>query len=281
MVSLFNPLTVSRNEILKWTLRILRTHRVKPRKRLSQNFVVDPRLISEVYAYTAPRDTVEIGCGIGTLSLVLVTRAKRLICIELDEKLCAISNSVVQDSRFVAVNADARVYLPDSGVEQVVSNIPYYATSELLVKIARTNSVKRAVLTLQREVVERLLAEPGTRAYGKLTVLVKALFNVQEKSTYPPSSFYPEPEVSHKVVVLERKRPYSEEVCALEALTKILFTQRRRLINRVLTATLGVRVEELGSLGARISGMRVFMLGEETLLELAKALYERGVVTCE
>jgi 16S rRNA (adenine1518-N6/adenine1519-N6)-dimethyltransferase len=281
MVSSFNPLAMSRSEILKWTLRLLQAYGIKPRESLSQNFIVDPRLINDIYAFTATCDTVEIGCGLGTLSIVLVAKTTRLTCIELDRKLCEVSSSVIQDYRFVVVNADARVYLPGPGVEQIVSNIPYHATSDLLVKIARTNSVKRAVLTMQREVVDRLLAEPGTRAYGKLTVLIRVLFDVKEKGVYPPESFYPEPEVSHKLVVLERKRPYSEDICALEVLTKALFTQRRRLVSRVLTSMLGIKVSELGSLGARISGMRVFMLSEETLLDLARTLRERGVVACK
>lgn len=279
MVSLFNPVTASRRELINWTLDVLRKYNVKPRKRLSQNFIVNPHLIGEIVAHIAPLDTVEVGCGIGTLSLVLLTRVRRLICIEVDERLCAVATSVVCSPRFLVVNADARMCLP--GVEQLVSNVPYHITSDLLVKIARTSSIKRAVLTLQREVAERLLAKPGSRAYGKLTVLVRVLFEVREMGVYSPSSFYPEPEVSHRVIVLERKKQYSEEVCALEVLTRHLFTQRRRLVEKVLASSLGVKVEDLGSLSSAISGKRVFMLGEDTLLELASALRERGVIVCE
>ena len=280
MVNLFNPATASRNELLKWTLTVLRHYKIKPRNKLSQNFVVDPRLVSEVLSYTAPLDTLEIGCGIGTLSLALITRVRRLICVEIDEKLCLVSSSVVSNPRFLVINADARVYFPGIEVEQVVSNLPYYITSDLLVKIARTNSVRRAVLTLQREVADRISAKPGSRSYGKLTVLIKLLFNIYKLNTYAPSSFYPKPGVSHRVIVLERKRPYSSEMCVLEVLTRILFTQRRRLVEKVLARKLGVGVGELGSLEGEISGKRVFMLKEETLLELASLLHEKGVITC-
>ncbi len=279
MVNLFNPATVSRRELINWTLSVLRKYNVKPRKKLSQNFIVNPHLISEIVAYTAPLDTVEVGCGIGTLSLALLTKVKRLICVEVDEKLCTVATSVVSSPRFLVINADARACLP--GLEQLVSNVPYHITSDLLVKIARINNIKRAILTLQREVAERLLAKPGSRAYGKLTVLVRVLFEIRKMGIYSPSSFYPEPEVSHRVVIFERKKQYSEEVCALEVLTKHLFTQRRRLVERVLASSLGVKVEDLGSLGNVISGKRVFMLGEDALLELANTLRERGVIVCE
>jgi 16S rRNA (adenine1518-N6/adenine1519-N6)-dimethyltransferase len=279
MESLFNPATVSRRELFEWTLRVLNTYGVRPRKKLSQNFVVEPRLIGEILENTAPVDTIEIGCGIGTLSLALLTRVPRLLCVEIDRRLCEVAADVVKSPRFTVVNADADKYTP--GAEQVVSNIPYHVTSDLLVKVARANRVKRAVLTLQREVAERLTAKPGSRTYGKLTILANTLFRVAQGGVYTPASFYPEPEVFHGVVVLERKREYDEEVCALEELTRSLFRERRKLAEKVLARRLGVRVENLGSLGRVIAGKRVFMLSSEVLLELAKTLREMGVIACK
>jgi len=274
----FNPALMSRRSLFNWTLNVLRTYGLKPREKLSQNFIVDPRLISEILAYTTPADTVEIGCGIGTLSLALLTKVKRLICVEVDGRLCTVSADIVRDPVFLVINADARMLIPQ--VEQVVSNIPYHITSELLVKIARTNSIRRAVLTLQREVVNRLLAEPGSRTYGKLTILIRILFNVRGIGVYSPSSFYPEPGVFHEVVVLERKRLYSEEICVLETLTKILFTQRRRLVEKVLVSKLGVKINELDQLKSKVVGKRVYMLSEDTLLDMASILREKGVIIC-
>jgi len=274
----FNPILASRKSLLNWTFNVLRTYGVRPREKLSQNFVIDPHLISEILSQTSPVDTVEIGCGIGTLSLALLTRVKRLICIEIDKKLCVISTHIVRNPYFLVINADARIFIPQ--VEQVVSNIPYHVTSELLVKIARTNSIKRAVLTLQREVAERLLAEPGSKAYGKLTILIRVLFNVRGLGTYTPTSFYPEPGVFHKIVVLERKKQYSEEICLLEALTKELFTQRRRLVEKVLASKLGVKINELDHLKNKIIGKRVYMLSEDILLDMTSFLREKGVIKC-
>ncbi len=278
MEKLFNPALVSRRSLLNWTLNVLRTYGVRPCEKLSQNFIIDPRLISEILAYTSPTDTVEIGCGIGTLSLALLTKVKRLICVEIDRRLCTISTDIIRDPGFLVINADARMLIPQ--VEQVVSNVPYHVTSKLLVKIARTNSVKRAVLTLQREVAERLLAVPGSRTYGKLTILMNVLFNIRGMSVYAPSSFYPKPEVFHKVVVLERKKQYDEKICSLETLTKVLFTQRRRLVEKVLVSKLGVKINELDHLKSKIVGKRVYMLSEEILLDMANILREKGVITC-
>ncbi|MGC8982508.1 MAG: 16S rRNA (adenine(1518)-N(6)/adenine(1519)-N(6))-dimethyltransferase RsmA [Desulfurococcaceae archaeon] len=275
MANSFSPLELSKKQLYFWTIKILREHGIRPRKKLSQNFVVDPELLREVAGYVEKEPTVEIGCGIGTLSLALIHKTPRLVCVEIDEKLCEISRDVVKSVKFIVVRGDAREH--SLLAKQVVSNLPYHITSDLIVKIARENNIERAVLTVQKEVAERLASKPGTRSYGKLSVLVNVLFAVKLGGVYPPSSFYPAPEVHHQVVVLERKRPYGKDVEFLEVIVKKLFTQRRRVLDKLLEEFFGVKLSELGELGRAISGKRVYFLEPHQLYELAMLIREKGV----
>lgn len=277
MESPFNPLNLATRDLLAWTVRTLREHGVKPRKKLSQNFAVDPSLIREITSHVGRQEcVVEIGCGIGTLSMAILTKVKRLLCVEIDPVLCKVASEVVNSPRFIVVNGDARE-LPYT-CEVVVSNIPYHITSDILVKISRENSVMKAVLTVQREVAERLTATPGSRNYGKITVLVNTLFTVQTGGTYSPRSFYPRPEVHHKVLVLTRKSAYTEEVRALEKVTKVFFSQRRRLVEKVLEEFFSTKIEKLGGIKDKVVGKRVFMIPPDLWLEISRALLERGLL---
>lgn len=270
-----NPIEMSRSELLTWTRKVLKDYKLRPRKRLSQSFVVDPLLIREVVSHVGSRRVLEVGCGIGTLTRAISVKVESLLCVEVDWRLCEVVSNLIDNPLFVVVNGDAR-YTPII-CSEVVSNVPYHITSDILLKISRENSVKKAVLTLQREVADRLLARPGCKNYGKITVLVNVLFNVSAGGVYPPNSFFPKPEVYHRVVILSRKRNYTREIETLENVVKISFSQRRRLILKVFTDLIKVNPADLGPLRARLEGRRVFNVDPETWLEIALLLQERGI----
>lgn len=273
----FNPLEVSRESLLKWTIRTLRSYGIKPRKKLSQNFVVNPFLIREILSHIDDgSDILEIGCGIGTLTGALLSKARTVMCFEIDQKLCEALSRIMCSRNLILVNGDALKLFFNR--RTVVSNIPYHITSDILLKISRENIVEKAVLTVQKEIVDRITARPGTRSYGKLTVLLNNLFLIREGGVYPPSSFHPKPEVYHQVVVLIRKKPYSREIEKLELITRIFFSQRRKLVEKVLWDKFNKSLESLGEIRGKISGKRVFMIDPETWLELARVLSDQGVI---
>jgi 16S rRNA (adenine1518-N6/adenine1519-N6)-dimethyltransferase len=277
MERLFKPHATSRAELVSWTLNVLRSHGIKPKKRLSQHFVVDPRLLREIALYmNSCSDAIEIGCGIGTLSLTLLDKARSLLCIELDERLCNVACNVVADPRFLVVCGDALKF-PFTR-EVVVSNIPYHITSKLIVKLARENSIKKIVLTVQSEVADRLIAEPGFKEYGRLTVLIRSLFDIKLGGFYPPQSFYPKPEVAHRVVVLVRKRLYTEDFEALELVTRIFFSQRRKVFEKVFVERLGVVPQEIRNLFSSVFTQRVYMIDPDTWLALAREIRLLGLI---
>ncbi|MEM4482230.1 MAG: 16S rRNA (adenine(1518)-N(6)/adenine(1519)-N(6))-dimethyltransferase RsmA [Desulfurococcaceae archaeon] len=275
MGSLSNPLELGRSELVMWTRKVLREYGLRPRKSLSQNFIVDPLLIRELINYTGSGKVLEIGCGIGTLTRAVLLKAHSLTCIEIDWRLCEAISGLVDSPFFVIVNGDAR-FLPYLH-EEVISNAPYHITSDLIVKISRENCVNKAVLTLQREVADRLLSLPGSKNYGKITVLVNVLFDVKAGGTYPPGSFFPKPGVYHRVVVLLRRRSYAHEIEVLERITKKAFSQRKRLLSKVFVDLLKVNPSDLGPLWSKLEGKRVFAVDPETWLEISRSLLERGI----
>jgi 16S rRNA (adenine1518-N6/adenine1519-N6)-dimethyltransferase len=246
----------------------LKRHGIRPSKKLSQNFVVNPRLITSILSLTSNEDTVEIGCGIGTLTIFLVDKVRSLACIEYDERMIKIVSNIVRSPRFIPVKGDALT--TGVGRPQVVSNLPYHITSDILVMIARDNSISKAVLTLQKEVGERLVAKAGTESYGRLTVIAQLLFNIRIAGVYPPGSFIPRPKVESSLVLLERRRVYDKVVEKVEHVTRALFSQRRRNARRVAESRLNISTEVL----TRIipSDKRVFELEPEVFLALAEEL---------
>lgn len=241
---------------------------VRPSKKLSQNFVINPFLIKSIVDSASFEDTVEIGCGIGTLTLFLVERVKTLVCIEYDERMVKIASRNVENPRFVPVRGD--VLTTGLHRPQVVSNLPYHITSDVLISIARDNKVSRAVLTLQKEVGDRLAAPPGSEAYGRLSVIIQLLFELDLKGVYPSRSFYPAPKVASSLIILRRKRNYDESVEKVENITRVMFSQRRRNARKVAETRLKIKPEILDKIIP--NGRRVFELEPEVFAKLSAEL---------
>ncbi|MGB9827544.1 MAG: 16S rRNA (adenine(1518)-N(6)/adenine(1519)-N(6))-dimethyltransferase RsmA [Thermosphaera sp.] len=246
----------------------MKRHGIRPSKKLSQNFVVNPRLISDILSLTSSEDTVEIGCGIGTLTIFLINRVRSLACVEYDERMIRVVASIVRNPRFIPVRGDALA--TGVGRPQVVSNLPYHVTSDMLIMIARDNSVSKAVLTLQKEVGDRLVAKPGSESYGRLSVIVQLLFNLRVAGVYHPGSFIPRPKVASSLLLLERRRTYDRVVEKVEHVTRALFSQRRRNARRVAESRLSLSAEVLNRIIP--SDKRVFELEPEVFLALAEEL---------
>lgn len=269
-MSLREPV-LSRRDLLAWTLEVLREHSIKPSKRLSQNFVVEPRVIFDVLDRVNPSlSTMEIGAGLGTLSYYLAKKCRRaLVLYEIDYRLVRALSELVREPNSVVVRGDA--ISQDWLVEQVVSNAPYHITSEILVKLARSNEVKRAVLLLQRDVVDRLCSRPGSENYGRITVLVNVLFRAERGPIYSPQSFYPPPKVSSQLLVLERARNYDDEVSLLEAVTGKIFSKRRKRAAKVLSEELGLSSRDIEELGLE-EDKRVYELSPSDVLQIVRLL---------
>ncbi|TVR55711.1 MAG: ribosomal RNA small subunit methyltransferase A [Gemmatimonadales bacterium] len=218
----------------------------RPRRSLGQNFLVDGNLRRRIVEEAAinPGDTVlEIGPGRGALTDLLVELAARLVLVELDRDLAADLRRRYRDRPSVEVvegdilelNLRELVGHPES--VRAVGNIPYNITTPIVFHLLTPPRPADILLMVQKEVADRILAEPGTGAFGALTVGVQAVAEVERVLVVPPSAFRPRPRVDSTVIRISPRRPAplspSEEQ-VLRTLTRALFQWRRKQLRKTL-----------------------------------------------
>jgi 16S rRNA (adenine1518-N6/adenine1519-N6)-dimethyltransferase len=233
---------------------VIRRHGLSARKSLGQNFLLDLNLTGRIARAAGPLDgvtVIEIGPGPGGLTRALLAEgARRVIAIERDLRAVAALSELAErhPGRLAIVAADALEYDPRpllrDGPARVVANLPYNIATALLVSWLAVEPwppwYDRLVLMFQREVAERIVAGPGTKSYGRLSVLAgwrcrsKILFDVK------PSAFVPPPKVTSSVVeLIPRTAPLACDRRLLERTTEAAFGQRRKMLRQSLR-TLGV-----------------------------------------
>jgi 16S rRNA (adenine1518-N6/adenine1519-N6)-dimethyltransferase len=218
--------------------------RSKPK--LGQNFLVSPsapRAIVDALGDLSQATVLEIGPGRGALTSLLATRAKHVIAVELDPTLASSleGNSVEVlcqdilnvDLTQLAVQQEARL--------QVVGNLPYYISSPILTHLfAHGGVIDRTVLMLQREVAERIVAPPGSSAYGLLSATTQMHATVENLFTLPPSAFSPPPEVFSTVIRLTMHPRFEELNVPQEGFLRFLrqvFAQKRKTLTNNLRSS--------------------------------------------
>jgi 16S rRNA (adenine1518-N6/adenine1519-N6)-dimethyltransferase len=239
-----NPFSV--RQIRAW----LGEQGVRPSRGWGQNFLTDRRVAVRIVeaACLEPEDAVlEIGAGLGALTFELAARARHVIAVEVDARLMAILERLVADqglSNITLIQANVlSLPVPEllRGEERakVVANIPYSITSPLLEHLLAAKAyLPLIVLTVQKEVAERLAASPGTEAYGALSVFVQYHAEVEYLGRVPSSAFYPQPEVDSAIVRLktvpDRLPPFEQRW--LFKLVRAGFGKRRKTLRNALTA---------------------------------------------
>lgn len=218
----------------------------RPRRSLGQNFLIDPNLQRRIVeeAGIEPGDTVlEIGPGRGALTGGLAERAGRLILVELDRELAMrLEERFAGDERVQVVRDDILAHplsalTPDPERLRVVGNIPYNLTTPILFHLLELPRPRSIVLMVQREVAERIMADPGSKAYGALSVGVRAVAAVEQVLAVPRTVFRPQPRVDSAVLRIHPFAPSPltpDEEHTLRTLTRALFQWRRKQLGRIL-----------------------------------------------
>jgi 16S rRNA (adenine1518-N6/adenine1519-N6)-dimethyltransferase len=218
----------------------------RPKRSLGQHFLVDPNLQRKIVdaLEPAPEDeVVEIGPGTGALTQHLVGRVARLTLVELDDTLAARLNEDYSDRDDVTVvHEDALETrlekLAGAQPLKVIGNIPYGITSPLIFHLLDARPRPRLiVLTVQREVADRLAARPGTKDYGALTVGVQAIARVEPLFTISRAAFRPRPDVDSRAIRIAPFAPpplSPPEEEGLRRLTRVAFSRRRKQMQKVL-----------------------------------------------
>jgi 16S rRNA (adenine1518-N6/adenine1519-N6)-dimethyltransferase len=229
---------------------LLKRYGLKPDKRLGQNFLVDPvylRRIVEIAEVSAEDTILEIGAGLGGLTRLLAISANRVVAIELDSSLIAPLTEVLEPySNVRIVRGDILEIDPGQLIDDsdylVVANIPYYITSAVIRHLLEASvKPKRIVLTVQREVAERVCAAPGDMSLLALSVQIYGEPNIAMH--IPAGAFYPAPEVDSAVVKIQLYPKPVMPTPLLEQfylMIKAGFSQKRKTLRNSLSAGLHV-----------------------------------------
>lgn len=265
-------------------------HRAK--RSLGQNFLVDPNVARKIVESLSPSpddEVMEIGPGQAALTEHLAPRVGRLVLVELDDSLAARLAAHFADSPHVSViHRDVlRVPLEEVSANprrlKVIGNIPYNITTPILFGLLeRRPRPAEIVLMIQREVADRILAEPGSKTYGALAVGVRSVARVERVMNVSRTAFRPAPDVMStviRIVPLDPPPLAEEDERALRSLTRVAFGQRRKQFQRTLRDGYGLTSEQVEAIGTEV-GMdlqsRPEEFGPERFIDLARALRNAG-----
>ena len=260
----------------------------RAKKSLGQNFLIDANVQRKIVDALDPGpddEVMEIGPGQGALTRHLAARAGRLVLVELDDTLAARLTAEVADTPSVQVIHRDVLEVPleevsaDPARLKVIGNIPYNITTPILFGLLeRRPRPREIVLMIQREVAERILAEPGSKTYGALAVGVRAVADVERVMNVGRTSFRPVPDVESaviRVVPHDPPRIPPEDEAALRTLTRFAFGQRRKQFQRILRDAYGLSAEQVEALGREV-GMDLQARPESfppgRFIDLARAL---------
>ena len=243
----------------------------RPKKHLGQNFLVNPetlKIILDAGAVTGSDTVIEIGAGLGCLTEMVAQHAERVIAVEVDELLYnALASQFSTNSRVQLLNADILKLEINSLLShgtgtmpptfKVIANLPYSITTPILWKLlAHHKQIHSCVLMMQKEVAERIVAGPGGKVYGALTIGVGYYAEATLITTLSPDNFYPAPKVDSALLRLEMRETPKVTVENEEFFFKVVrtaFRTRRKMLKNALVRgkfsseeVLAAAFEELG-----------------------------------
>lgn len=232
---------------------LLSAHNIRPKKQLGQNFIIDPAFTKMIVNRSGilPEDVVlEIGAGLGALTIPLARKAKKVFAVERDQQIIDIlrreilasglSNTVIIEKNILTV--DIEVLAENVGRKIVVmGNLPYNISSQILVQLIRSRKmVSRAILMFQKEVAQRICSQPNCKDYGRLTVMLRYCSDIKKLADAKASLFYPKPKVDSEILELKFKskavHPARDEAFFFKVI-KAAFGNRRKTLKNSLAAS--------------------------------------------
>lgn len=239
------------------TAELVKKYNFKFSKSLGQNFLIDDSVPRDIVAGADVNKedlAIEIGPGVGTLTAQLLKTAKRVVAIELDNDLIPILEQELGDNpNFTLIHNDAlkvdfNEVIGDEKSVKLVANLPYYVTTPIIVKLLKEGyNFKSLTIMIQKEVAERMNAEPGNKDYGALSLLVQYYCNTSIVRRVPPNCFIPRPKVDSIVIRLDKldspKVKVDNEKLFFDIIRNSFNMRRKTLWNA--TKSLGLDKEKL------------------------------------
>jgi 16S rRNA (adenine1518-N6/adenine1519-N6)-dimethyltransferase len=249
------------------------------RKRFGQNFLVSPGIVRRIVEAIAPRPgdlVVEIGPGLGALTAPLLERVERLHVVEIDRDLIARLKDVWPPERLAIHEGDALEFDFAALGERlrIVGNLPYNISTPLLFHLAGyATRVRDMHFMLQKEVVDRMAADPGSGDYGRLSVMLQYRFDIERLFVVPPGAFNPPPKVDSAIVrLIPKKVGAGDTATSEETFARVVtaaFSQRRKMLRNTLREI--ISEEGLAALGVKPTA-RAEELSVADYVRLANAL---------
>ncbi|WP_297420254.1 16S rRNA (adenine(1518)-N(6)/adenine(1519)-N(6))-dimethyltransferase RsmA [Clostridium sp.] len=225
------------------TQELVKKYNFKFSKSLGQNFLVDDSVLRDIVNGADVNNEdfiIEIGPGVGTLTAQLLMKAKKVTSIELDNDLIPIlKEELGENENFQLIHKDAlkvdfNELIGDEKSVKLVANLPYYVTTPIIVKLLKEGyNFKSLTIMIQKEVAERINAEPNCKEYGSLSVLVQYYCNTSIIRRVPPTCFMPRPKVESIVIRLDRleePRVKTKNVDLMFELVRNGFNMRRKTL---------------------------------------------------
>lgn len=238
------------------TQHILNRFKLRADKKLGQNFLIDENVVHQIVAAAelSEADTVlEVGPGIGTLTQGLAESKAKVVAVELDTRLLPVlattlegyDNVRVVHGDILKVNIMDEVGAPEF---KVCANLPYYITTPIIFALLEKRlPMERLVAMVQKEVAERMAAQPGGKEYGALSVAIQYYTEPKIAFIVPPTSFIPAPAVDSAVIVCKRREKPPVEVCdegLFFRVVKAAFSLRRKMLSNSLK-NMGIKSERV------------------------------------
>jgi len=220
---------------------------VKARKRFSQNFLHDKNIINKIINLINPKikdHILEIGPGRGALTYALLDKVNFIEVIEIDRDLARLMIDDQRSDKILLHQTDALKYNFSSSYNnkkiRLVGNLPYHISTPLIFHIIKYNQYFSDIhLMLQKEVAERMVSQPNSKIYGRLSIAIQARCNIEKFFDIKPNAFYPTPKVLSSIIKLTPKAPLEDHInIELNQILIAAFNQRRKKIANSLKSLL-------------------------------------------
>ncbi|MGL5207404.1 MAG: 16S rRNA (adenine(1518)-N(6)/adenine(1519)-N(6))-dimethyltransferase RsmA [Acidaminococcaceae bacterium] len=228
------------------TAHILKTFNLRADKRLGQNFLVDEQIVNKIISaaeLTAEDTVLEVGPGIGTLTQALAETGAQVVAVELDRRLLPVLAKTLAGYENIEIinedilQLDIRKAVPKENFK-VVANLPYYITTPIIFNLLEQKlPMERMVAMVQKEVAERMVAKPGGKDYGALSVAIQYYTEPEIAFLVPPGSFVPPPSVDSAVIVCKRRQEPPVDIVDEKLFFRVVkaaFSVRRKMLSNAL-----------------------------------------------
>ena len=275
------------SEALKETKYLMKKYKIKANKNLGQNFLIDDNVLQDIVdgAEIGNDDLViEIGPGLGSLTKILLEKAKKVICIELDKKMVKIlceRFSIYNNLEIInedVLRIDLNELIKNEREEdnnlknvKIVANLPYYITTPIIMKLVENDlDIESITVMIQKEVAERLIAIPGSKETGAITYTIFYYCESKKIREVENTCFIPEPEVTSEVISLKLRNSPAVQVKDKKVMFNIIksaYMQRRKTLLNSLTSVGVFKTKEQGIEFLKKLGLREDIRPENMKIE--------------